>query len=180
MKTIQLTQGWATLVDDEDYEKFSQFRWYARVCKNGKVYAVRRVGKMWVSLHRQIVNAKTRELIDHRDRNTLNNQRSNLRRATYAENMFNSNPRKGESYKGIYLVKDCRYKIHRWRVQIRQKHYSIHVGYFASEIDAARAYDEVIKKLRGDFARLNFNSPSEPPSEERGSTPTVALQNSSP
>ena len=171
MNQISLTQGFVTFVDDEDFERFGYFKWYARVYKNGTVYAARRIKGKWISLHKAITGTGPRELIDHRDGNSLNNQRANLRRATVAQNMFNSKPRLGRTYKGVYLVKGHRYKFRCWRAQIRQAGLSVHVGYFATEVEAAKAYDEAIKKIRGDFARLNFAH-----SEERGSIPTAALQ----
>jgi hypothetical protein len=58
MKTIQLTQGQAALVDDEDYQELSLYKWYT--AKVGRTwYAQRKVqlnGK-WVTvrMHRQIL-----------------------------------------------------------------------------------------------------------------------------
>lgn len=44
----------------------------------------------------------------------------------------------------------------RYRVQLRHDGAKIHVGYFDSPEEAARAYDAKIVELRGEFARLNF------------------------
>jgi hypothetical protein len=54
------------------------------------------------------------------------------------------------SYRGVCWVRG------RWRVQISVKSRDVHVGYFASEVDAARAYDIAAKQYHGSRAHLNF------------------------
>jgi hypothetical protein len=66
--------------------------------------------------------------VDHIDRNKTNNDISNLRMATHAENMHN---RDG---KGCYFHK----RIGKWMAQIRMNNKNIHIGYYDTE-DAARA-----------------------------------------
>jgi hypothetical protein len=43
-----------------------------------------------------------------------------------------------------------------WQAQIKDKYRSIHLGFFASKDDAARAYDVAAVERFGEFARINF------------------------
>lgn len=91
MKTIELTQGQVTLVDDEDYEWLNQWKWYANKAPYG-FYAMRHSLKIEgrprddISMHRIIIMAQKGEQVDHKDGNRLNNCRSNLRLATVSQN----------------------------------------------------------------------------------------------
>ena len=105
MREISLSQGQVTLVDDEDYEYLSQWRWYANLI-SGKFYAVRTVKKpsrQTILMHRVILNAQEDELVDHKDDNGLRNTRENLRITDRSGNGANRNaPSSNTSgYKGV-------------------------------------------------------------------------------
>ena len=86
--------------------------------------------------------------IDHINRNPGDDRWANLRPATRGQNAVNSNKRSGCSsvYKGVWKSKT------RWAVQCG----GVDLGSFATEEDAARAYDAAVKEGYGEFARLNF------------------------
>lgn len=74
------------LLDDEDYEKVIKLRWHLKRCKdNFYVNYTKGKGKNRIAffLHRFIMNALNSLLeIDHKDKNPLNNQKTNLRLCT--------------------------------------------------------------------------------------------------
>lgn len=151
MKTIPLTKGAVALVDDEDYDRLAQHKWYIN---HG--YAVRHKTiftnqRKRVYMHREIIDIKPGYECDHIDCNKINNQKSNLRQATHSENVANQMPRVGTSsrYKGVF--RDGK----KWRARIRINNKPISLGTFIYEIDAAKAYDEAAIKHFGKFARTN-------------------------
>jgi hypothetical protein len=167
MKEIKLTKGKVALVDDQDFEWLSKWRWKA--VKGGRktisFYAMRTAYKCSISMHRAILNITNPSLkTDHIDRNGLNNQRHNLRIATARQNSQNESLQPGCSslYKGVSFYKATE----RWRAYIRIPNIkgrgnSLHLGYFKNEIDAAKAYDEAAIKYHLEFASLNFPRLSE-------------------
>jgi hypothetical protein len=136
------------LVDDEDYERVSQFNWYADI-HEFVIYA-RMTNGSRILMHTFITGFK---MTDHKDNDGLNNQRSNLRQVTVAQNMMNSRKKRNASskFKGVYLAKYA----NKWCTQIYINHKSNHVGYFNSEIEAALAYNKAAKKHFKEFAKLN-------------------------
>lgn len=161
MKEIKLSQGrfcknkgkYVALVDDEDYEYLSQFRWFVHRCEN-TCYADKKIvidGKRTTqSMHNMIMNGKG---VDHIDHNGLNNMRSNLRFCSPRENMMNTRKRKNTSsvYKGVNFHKRDK----KWQAQIIINGKHIHLGYFNSEVNAAKAYNVRAMELFGEFANLN-------------------------
>jgi len=127
MKTIPLNNGKETLVDDEDYPELSKYKW---CCSSGN-YAIRHKGKMGESvfMHREILGLKRGEnMVDHVDRDGLNNQRSNLRLCTISQNAINRRlPNRNKSgYRGVHWN-----KAHdRWRSTIRFEGKQWYVGEF--------------------------------------------------
>ena len=144
-----------TLVDDGDYERLVQsgFRWYL-LPNNGIDYVYGYGPETTCALHRFILNAKSGELVDHKDRDGLNNQRSNLRIANRTQNQANRkiNCNNKSGYKGVYF---CTYNF-RYRAQIRYNGKNIRLGRYRTAEEAALAYDKAAKKYFGEFARLNF------------------------
>lgn len=99
---IPLTQGKFTIVDAEDYNWLSQYKWYASKCKN-TFYACRVEGGTTIRMHREIMRAPKGLICDHIDHNGLHNRKGNLRLCTNAQNSYNQQPcANGTSkYKGV-------------------------------------------------------------------------------
>lgn len=159
MKEIKLSQfgknkgKYVALVDDEDFEGLNSFKWYAM--EGGKTfYAVRRImfnGKRrGILMHCEIMNGKG---IDHIDHDGMNNQKSNLRFCTQRENMMNQRKQENTSsiYKGVCFFK----RTGKWMAHITINGKNIHLGYFETEIEAAKAYNDKAIELFGEFANLN-------------------------
>lgn len=152
-KEIPLTQGKVALVDDEDYEWLMQWKW----CYS-EGYAVRGSTHGLVFMHRAVLEAhrsnRQGKLTDHRNRNSLDNRRSNLRPATHLQSVRNTGPRAGGSsrYKGVTFDKASG----KWAARIFFKGRKVSLGRFTSETDAARAYDKAARRYFGAFAYLNF------------------------
>lgn len=171
MKEIKLTKGFVTQVDDEDYEWLNQYSWYAQK-KGTNWYAVRQVRTRTyyedgreryaiVKMHRLILGLTDKsKLVDHADRNGLNNQRSNLRITDHFGNNKNAIKKvKGTSiYKGVSWSK-IRQK---WRVSIKSDNKCIEIGFFNNEEEAAKQYDAHAKILHKEFACLNFPETKNP------------------
>lgn len=156
MKLIPLTQGQFAKVDDEDFERVNQFKWFAHKGKNTPFRAQRneyKDGKQkTILMHRFILNAEDGVFVDHEDRVPLNNQKSNLRKCTNAENCRNKTYPSKQKYKGVH--KKPGYK--NFLAQILVKGKKLHLGMFELEEDAAKAYDASAKEHFGEFANLNF------------------------
>ena len=158
MKQIILTQGQVALVDDGDYERVNQFKWHmANIGKS--CYAFTSIldgGKfIKIGMHSFIMGGKlSAPLVDHRDGDGLNNQRLNLRIATYSQNNRNARPSIGgiSNFKGVSWDKSRG----KWVAKISDNGRTIHFKRFDTELEAAHQYDIWAKELFGEFAWLNF------------------------
>jgi len=152
------------LVDDDKFDYLMQWRWFA-VKSRYTYYA--RTNKCndyrSVRMHRLLMGAVDTEIIDHIDLNGLNNQCHNLRRCSVSQNQMNKPSYNHSSkFKGVRLHHSKSNKFaDSWYAEIRINGKPIHIGTFRNEEDAAMAYDKLAKKHFGEFARLNFNIPSE-------------------
>ena len=171
MKRIPLTQGQFALVDDEDYEKLSQYKWHARWNKTSNTfYADRHTRKSdgrrtKIQMHREIMDASPGLDVDHIDHNGLNNTKSNLRLITHRQNSYgNIRHKRGSSrFKGVNWDKQHQ----QWRAQIYVNKRKVNLGTFNSEIDAACAYDAAAAKHFGEYGTYNFPLPGEQPALRR-------------
>jgi hypothetical protein len=160
VKQIPLTRGQFALVDDEDYKHLIQHKWCALFykCVNSfyAMQALPRNGEKQkiISMHRVIMGVTDSKIqVDHIDHDTLNNQRSNLRICNHSESMANRRPFKNGSskYFGVHWHK----KTGKWQVQIQKDKKLKYIGIFATQEDAAKAYNEIAIKTHGEFANLN-------------------------
>lgn len=158
MKAIPLTKGFQALVDDADWPRLMLHSWYALEGKSG-VYAACRVsdggGKSHIVLmHRMIMDNPEKLHVDHKNHNTLDNRRDNLRVATPRQNQHNSrkNEAKTSQFKGVYWLSSR----NRWVSDITLDTGRKRIGSFRSELEAARAYDAVARAEFGEFAKLNL------------------------
>lgn len=172
MKTINLTQGLQAFVDDEDYDKVINFKWYAKT-KSNLIYAARNIringARKTMLMHILIANPCHGNVVDHRDSNGLNNQKNNLRVCTHEENMHNRRSQRNSSsnFKGVskFILKakgrprpgrtQVTYSYTRFQAQITHHGKVYRLGSFKTEIEAAIAYNTKAKELHKEFAYLN-------------------------
>jgi hypothetical protein len=165
MREIPLNRGMVTMVDDQDFPWASRHSWYAKEGRNGSFYAQRgmritqpdgTVRKSTRQLQRDLLDptmiAPRSSLVDHRDHDTLNNQRYNLRWSTYSESNAHRRMFHGISgFKGVYLNEEGTKYISRIKSGGR--------FYFGKQqADAASAageYNRLAIELFGEFAVLN-------------------------
>lgn len=158
MPTMPLTKGQVAIVDDEDYEFLSQWKWtfdryaYRMRSRQGK----KRPWQMHRAVMERVLEGDIPKGydIDHIDGDGLNNRRGNLRLATRSQNLQNrvGNAKATSKYKGVFWLTRNR----KWQASIKIGPKRTYIGLFANEEDAARAYDEKAREAFGEFARLNF------------------------
>jgi hypothetical protein len=159
-RKIPLGEGRFTIVDPQDFCRLNFFHWTLDG-KGENIYAVRNVipavGKSRiVRMHREIMQAPAGLFVDHRNLNSLDNRRANLRPATHSQNMQNrAKTRLKTSSRFIGVSFDKRRGC--WYAYINYGGKRIWLGRFDSEIEAAKTYDNAAKKYHGEFARLNFS-----------------------
>lgn len=150
MKEILLTQGKVTLVDDEDYESLSKFKWHASL-RHGNYYANRCSLRETIYMHRSILNIAAGVMIDHKSGNTLDNRRENLRSCNSTQNSRNRKPIGNSGYKGVCF--DYSRGLWMAAIQISSKPKTvIRLGRFKSVEEAAQAYNEAAEHYFGEFA----------------------------
>lgn len=171
MKEIVCKNGEVVLVDDDDHGFLSRFIWYmgSEVTRGGYpccfVYGKMNTRKQ-IFMHQLIMAGAYG--VDHVNGNKLDNRKENLRLVTHQQNGWNV-PKKtrlrdgrlpSSQYKGVskaVRVDGTPY----WRVIIKltkkgekpARH--VRLGPFATEEEAALAYNAEVVKHRGEYAWLN-------------------------
>lgn len=141
----------AFLIDDEDYEKVMQYKWYS----SSAGYIIGRFprSRKIIYLHRFLICVPDNLHGDHINRNKLDNQKNNLRICTKMQNSANRSLGKNNTsgYKGVVWNK----KEKRWRAVIWYKEKYYLLGKYETKNEAALAYNQAAIKLHGAFAALN-------------------------
>jgi hypothetical protein len=157
-----MISGCKVLIDDEDYERVNKYRWhldrpYFR--RTGNFYFKTRPSidgtrHTW-ALHHFIFGTPAKGMcLDHVNRNTLDNRKSNFRFATHQQNKYNQKCRKDSTsgYKGVSIQTHCqKYVV---RIVYDRKRHSL--GTYSDSIEAAKVYDRKAIEVYGEFACTNF------------------------
>lgn len=148
MKKIITKEGKEVLVDDEDFEYLSEFDWGM-----AKDYPRTTIQNTSYYLHKMVMGVSSDSLVDHVDGNTLNNQKSNLRKCSKLENSRNRklSKRNKSGYKGVTWYS----RNEKWRASISVNNKVLWLGLFVNPVDAAIAYDLAAKRYYGEFAKTN-------------------------
>lgn len=160
MKKIPLTQDKFALVSDEDFDFLNQWKWYAFQPKNNKtMYAFRTKGhgkgiKKSFAMHFVLMKPAKGLVTDHINGDGLDNRRENLRICTTAENMRNRtrlNKNNKSGFKGVSWQEDHS----AWRATVMFNRKQYFGGFYDTVKEAAKGYNQLAKKLFGEFAALN-------------------------
>jgi hypothetical protein len=157
-RVIPLTKGQTAMVDASDFEHLSIHKWNAFWNKNTRSFyanrsSIRVNGKQTtIWMHREILGLKKGDLKtgDHRNHNTLDNRRDNLRIATRTQQQRNKrkNQKNTSGFKGVYP------KNGRYAAQIKAGGKQIYLGTRDTAEAAHELYREAALRLHGEFAHF--------------------------
>lgn len=126
------------LIDKLDYLVVSKYKW--RLHSQG--YASTKNG---ILMHRVLLSATKGQYVDHKNRDKLDNRRSNIRIVTQSQNMFNQkfrvNNRSG--VRGVSWDKEH----NKWFACIRKNRKTIWTSRYLTLAEAQKAYEEKALEL---------------------------------
>lgn len=150
MIRIELTQGKTAIIDDNDFDLVSKYKWYF----NKGYAASSSMFSKKIYMHRVVANPPVGFQVDHINGNKLDNRKENLRCCTVKQNTQNVRKHKDNTsgYKGVILHKPN----NKYTVRIMENGKFAFFGYYSDPIEAAKVYDREAKRIFGEFASLNF------------------------
>lgn len=168
---LPLNRGAVCKLDWDDFIVVSEHSWHlkSKTAAPGRYYVQRTIQlgsgrgarKSTLALHRVLLNAGPGDIVDHRNGDTLDNRRANLRITDARGNAMNVRGKnlKAGKFQGVYQNK----RTGRWQAAISAgpvrpngKRARVHLGCFSTPEEAAKAYDAAAREHFGTFASLNF------------------------
>jgi hypothetical protein len=153
---IRLTRGLVATIDKVDAE-LARFNWTTQSGHEGQFYASRHIpGTGRVLLHRVVASLAGFAIdgleVDHKDGDTMNCRRANLRPANRFQNAQNMGLKRSNSSgaKGV----SWHSQTGKWAAGIRANGKRRYLGLFASKEEAADAYRRAAAELHGEFCRV--------------------------
>lgn len=147
------------LLDPEDVVKYGHYIGTIHAMDNGYIhcyaYDPSLLNRVSTTIGRLLLGITDTNLeVDHKNRNSLDNRRLNLRVATHSQNSQNRRMRNDNSsgFKGVSWNKRCQH----FQVYINVKGKRVYLGSTLDAIAGARMRDDAAKQYHGEFAVLNF------------------------
>lgn len=145
-----IIRGKKVIVDDNRLSEINKYKWFF----DTDGYARRSVKGRSITMHHDIIGRPVRGMVvDHINRNKLDNRACNLRFCTISQNSMNKKLQSNNTsgYRGVYFRKSD----NKWLAIIRVSGRRYYGGSFEDRISAAIAYNELAKNMHGEFAVLN-------------------------
>ena len=137
------------LFDADDHDLVEKYRW--TIGTHG--YATTGSGKAQMLFHRLVMSLTDGQIVDHINRNKLDNRKRNLRICSASQNSYNnkqqSNSKSG--YRGV-----VQNNLGKWCAYINNLGHSIYLGMYDTPEEAANAYDSAAAIIAGEFAYRNL------------------------
>ena len=128
----------STCIDLEDVNKCKEHKWMITEVMGNTQYVKAIIDNKNTSLHRFVLNYNGDNVVDHINRNGLDNRKNNLRIVSNSENCVNSKTRSATGEKNIY------YKNNKYQVQVIRNYKSVYIETFDSIQEAIIARDTFI------------------------------------
>ena len=146
---IDLLHGNYAIVDVDCLSLVTPHRWYYNT-RYVVAFVVENSSRRVIRMHNIVRPPKEGFQNDHRNRNPLDNRRSNLRDATNSQNVFNTRmlPANKSGFRGVCWHK----RNNKWIAQSRLNGRIVHLGYFTNKDEAYAAYVKFNREQRGEFA----------------------------
>jgi hypothetical protein len=159
VRWIPLNKGYYTILDADDYDRIIKSHWWVQV-KGDTFYAeaVSKINGKWkhVKMHREILGLVRGDgnMVDHKNRNGLDNRKSNMRLSTKSSNGYNCKMKSHNTsgYRGVHWSKAAS----KWQTRIGVNGSPKYLGCYVDIIEAASEYDKASIKFWGKDAILNF------------------------
>lgn len=140
MKTIQLSKGKETIVDDEDYDFLINYAsWHCTGTGYARCSPTK--NRRSTPMHRLIAERMGLDItdiqVDHINRNRLDNRRENLRATDDNHNNKSKSKRNTSGYIGVHFRKGRK----DWEAYIQRKKRFLHLGTYRTAEEAAYAYN---------------------------------------
>lgn len=114
-------------------------------------YVRRNIDK--VLMHRLLLDAESKQVVDHINGDKLDNRLSNIRLCRQADNSKNQKTRRNNTsgYKGVYFDK----RLKKFVARVKCDYKTYFAGSYTNAQQAAEAYNKLAKQLHGEYARVN-------------------------
>lgn len=137
-------KGYKVRISLGDLWTFVSRRWHVSLSSDGRPY-LRAASGSREYFHRVV--CPEGDVTDHRNGDTLDNRRENLRPASRSENALNCRPRKdGTGHRGVSPDRG------RFRVRITVNGNRVSIGTFKTLEEASKAYEEASIVAHGAFS----------------------------
>jgi hypothetical protein len=161
MKLIQLRKDKFVKVDDEDFEWINKLKWYASPSTGSLFYAKRfdsnKGERIAIFMHREILGKyqeiNSSHIVDHINRDGLDNRKVNLRVCNRSQNSANTklNKRNTSGFRGVTWDKEKK----RWRATLMNNGKNFRLGRFKLKEMAALKCEGKLIEIYGEFVNLN-------------------------